>query len=102
MDDRRLDNIEQALLRHARVRQSAAVPHDFTAKVMRSVRQKAEQRIDFWDVFGLVAQRFVPVGAVAATAVCGYVQFMDKVFNQALLSLSMHSTSAITLAGLMP
>jgi hypothetical protein len=102
MDDRRLDNIEQALVRHARARQGAALPADFTARVMREVRQKAERGVDFLTVFSLVARRFAPVGALAATAVCGYAQFMDKVFNQALLSLSMHGSGAITLAGLMP
>jgi hypothetical protein len=102
MDDRRLDNIEQALVRHARARQGVAVPRDFTACVMREVRQKAERGADFLTVFSMVARRFAPVGALAATAVCGYAQFMDKVFNQALLSLSMHGAGTITLAGLMP
>lgn len=102
MDDRRLDRFEQTLLLHVRSRQSAPVPHDFVASVMRSVRKKAERRLDFWDVFSLAARRFVPVGALAATAACGYAQFMDKVLNQALLSLSMHGASTITFAGLMP
>ena len=102
MDDRRLDNIEQALLCHHRARQCAQVPSDFTARVMREVRQKAERGADFMDVFSLVARRFAPVGALAATAACGYAQFMDKVFNQAVLSPSLHSTAGITLAGLMP
>jgi len=102
MDDRRLDRIEQALVRHARMRQSVAVPHDFTASVMRSVRAKAERGADFWDIFSLAARRFVPVGALAASAACGYAQFLDKVYNQALLSLSMHGAGTLTLAGLMP
>ena len=102
MDDRRLDNLEQALLRSFRARQSAPVPANFTASVMREVRQKAERGTSFLDVFSLVARRFAPVGALAATAACGYAQFVDKVFNQAVLSLSMHSTAGITLAGLMP
>jgi hypothetical protein len=102
MEDRRLDRLEQALQRHARTRQSVAVPYDFTANVMRAVRAKAERGADFWDIFSSAARRFVPVGALAASAVCGYAQFMDKVYNQALLSLSMHSSSTITLAGLMP
>jgi len=102
MDDRRLDNIEQALLAHARAPKAAVVPFDFTARVMCEVRQKAEHGEDFWDVFGLVAQRFAPICALAATAVCGYAQFMDRVLGQALLSLSMHGAGAVTLAGLMP
>ena len=102
MDDRRLDRIEQTLLLHSRSRQSAPLPHDFTAQVMRSVRQKVERSLDFWDVFSVAARRFVPVGALAATAACGYAQFMDKAFNQAVLALSMHGANAITLAGLMP
>ncbi|OIN98130.1 MAG: hypothetical protein AUJ49_13745 [Desulfovibrionaceae bacterium CG1_02_65_16] len=102
MDDRRLDNLEQALLAHARSRQAAALPHDFTARVMREVRQRAERGADFWDVFGLVARRFAPICALMATAVCGYAQFMDRVLGQALLSLSMHGAGVVTLAGLMP
>lgn len=103
MDDRRLDRFEQALVHHVRTRASAAaVPHDFTAQVMRVVRRKAEARVDFWDVFSLVAHRFAPVGALAATAACGYAQFMERVLNQALLSLSLHGGSTITLAGLVP
>ena len=103
MDDRRLDRFEQALLKHGRLRNRAVpVPHDFTAQVMRSVRHKAESRVDFWDVFSMVARQFAPVGALAATAACGYAQFMERVLSQALLSLSLHGSGTIILAGLMP
>ncbi len=103
MDDRRLDRIEQALLLHHRKRsQGVAVPHDFTARVMRAVRHKAERKADFWDFFGLAARRFAPVGALAATAACGYAQLMERMLNQALLSVSMHGSGVVTLAGLMP
>jgi len=104
MEDRRLDNIERALLQHARMRHSeVTVPWDFTAQVMRTVRQKAERGADFWDIFGRAARRFAPVGALAATAACGYAQFMDRALNQALLAVSLHGGgSVITLAGLMP
>ncbi len=103
MDDGRLDRIEQALLRHGTLRaQSAAVPQDFTARIMREVRNKAPRPVNFWDLFGLAARRFAPVGALAATAACGYAQFMERALHQAVLSLSLHGASAITLAGLVP
>jgi len=103
MDDRRLDRLEQALLLHHRKRnRSVELPHDFTAQVMRVVRHKAERGADFWDIFSLAARRFAPVGALAATAACGYAQFMERALNQALLSVSMHGSGVITLAGLMP
>lgn len=103
MDDRRLDRLEQTLLLHHRKRSgSVAVPHDFSIQVMRAVRSKAERGADFWDIFGLAARRFAPVGALAATAACGYAQFMERMLNQALLSVSMHGSGVITLAGLMP
>lgn len=104
MDDGRLDRIEQALMRTARLRaKPAAVPQDFTARIMREVRHKAERRADFWDIFSLSARRFAPVGALAATAACGYSQIMERVLNQALLSLSLHGGSnVLTLAGLVP
>lgn len=47
MDDRKLDNIERALFAHGRMRATAAMPADFTARVMREVRQKAERGADF-------------------------------------------------------
>jgi hypothetical protein len=104
MDDGRLDRIEQALYRSARLRaQSAVVPQDFTARIMCEVRGKNPARIEFWDVFGLVARRFAPVGALAATGALGYAQVMERVLNQALVSLSLHGGgNALTLAGLMP
>lgn len=103
MDDRRLDGIEQTLLRAGQLRAGAQTPPDFTARIMREVRAKAPRRIDFWDMFGLAARRFAPVGALAATAACGYAQLMDRVLNQALVSLSLHGGgSALTLAGLVP
>lgn len=102
MDERKLDRLEQALYLHARKQQAAAVPVDFTARVMRSVRAKAERGADFWDIFGLVARRFAPVGAFAATAVCGYVQLVDKALSQALLSLSLHGGAPVLFARMLP
>jgi len=104
MDDGRFDRIEQALLRGARMRaRSAAPPQDFTARIMREVRAKASAGGEFWDVFGRAARRFAPVGALAATGACGYAQVMDRVLNQALVSLSLHGGgNALTLAGFMP
>lgn len=102
MDDGRLDRLEQALLLHARGKKVPSVPQDFTAKVMRAVRHKAERTPDFLDVFSLVARRFAPVGALAATVACGYAQLMERVFSQAVLSMSLHGGNAITLVGLMP
>lgn len=104
MDDGRLDRLEQALLRHARMAKPAPqVPWDFTAGVMREVRARAERGQDFWNLFSLAARRFAPVGALAATAACGYAQLMERVLNQALLSLSLHGGSgAMTLAGMLP
>jgi len=104
MDDGRFDRIEQALLRGARMRaRSAAPPQDFTARIMREVRGKFPARNEFWDVFGLVARRFAPVGALAATGALGYAQVMERVLNQTLVSLSLHGGSNVmTLAGLMP
>lgn len=108
MEDGRLDDIERALIRAGQLRADqlragADVPPDFTARIMRDVRAKAPRRVDFWDLFSLAGRRFVPVGALAATAACGYAQFMDRVFNQALVSLSLHGGgSALTFAGLMP
>ena len=108
MEDRRLDGIEQALMRAGQLRADrlcagAQVPPDFTARIMRDVRAKAPRRIDFWDMFSLAARRFAPVGALAATVACGYAQLMDRVLNQALVSLSLHGGgSALTLAGLVP
>lgn len=104
MDDGRLDRIEQELVRGARLRtRSAPVPQDFTARVMREVRGKVPARMEFWDVFGLAARRFAPVGALAATGALGYAQVMERVLNQALVSLSLHGGgSALTFAGLMP
>jgi len=104
MDDGRLDRIEQALMRGAQLRAPSAVaPQDFTARIMREVRAKASVKVEFWDVFGRAARRFAPVGALAATGACGYAQVMERILNQALVSLSLHGGSnALTLAGLMP
>jgi hypothetical protein len=102
MDDRRLDRLEQALMLHGRTRAKAPqVPADFTAGVMRQVRQMDAARQDFWSVFSLAARRFAPVGALAATAACGYAQVMERLLNQAVLTLSLHGGS-FALVGLMP
>ena len=69
MDDGRLDRLEEALRHNYHSRQSApAVPPDFTAQVLRAVRVSHERGSGFWDIFGLAARRFAPVGALAATA----------------------------------
>lgn len=103
MDDGRLDRIEQALLRHGSLRaRPVPLPQDFTARIMREVRNMAPRPVSFWDVFGMAARRFAPVGALAATAACGYAQFMERALHQAVLSLSLHGAGAITLAGLVP
>lgn len=102
MDDRKLDNIERALFAHGRMRATAAMPVDFTARVMREVRQKAERGADFWDMFGTAARRFAPVSAVAATVICGYAQFMDRVLGQALLALAAHGAGVSNLAVMLP
>jgi hypothetical protein len=102
MDDRRLDRLEAALVRHAQTRRSAAsAPVNFTAGVMRAVRQRSVRGQDFWDLFGVAARRFAPVGALAATLACGYAQVMERLYAQAVLSLSLHG-GAFTLVGLMP
>lgn len=105
MDDGRLDRIEAALLRGRALRMEKpgpAAPGDFTAQVLRSVRQAAERPARFWDLFGGAARRFAPVGALAAGAACGYAQYMERLMNQALLSLSMHGGGYTSLAGLLP
>lgn len=103
MDDGRLDSIEQALMRHGRLRaRPIPAPYGFTERILREVAGKAPRALDFWDLFGVAARRFVPVGALAATAACGYAQMMERLFNQAVLSLSLHGASATTLAGLVP
>lgn len=101
MDDGRLDRLERALLGALRARR-AAVPADFTAAVMRHVRNLPPRRAAFWDLFGLTARRFAPVGALAATATFGYAQMVERAFNQALVSLSLHGGGVLSLAGLMP
>lgn len=102
MDDCRLDNLERALFAHGRARPAAAMPADFAANVMREVRRKVPRGADFWDVFGLAVRRFAPVSAIAATVVCGYAQFMDRVLGQALLSLAAHGAGVVSLAGMLP
>lgn len=104
MDDGRLDRIEQALLRHGRKRAGTPkeAPYGFTERIMREVAAKAPRPLDFWDIFAVAAKRFAPVGALAATVACGYAQMMERLFNQAVVSLSLHGAGAVTLAGLMP
>lgn len=103
MDDGRLDQLEQALILHARGRKPLALPAGFMDGVMREVRARAEGRVDFWSVFTCVARRFVPAGALAATAACGYAFMSERVLNQALLTLSLHgSGGACLVAGLLP
>jgi len=103
MDDGRLDQLEQALLLHARGRKPLAVPAGFTGGVMRAVRASADRQSDFWSVFSLAAWRFVPAGTLAATAACGYALLSERALNQALLTLSLHgSGSTYLLAGLLP
>lgn len=103
MDDGRLDQLEQALLLHGRGRKPLGMPAGFADGVMRQVRVLADQRSDFGSVFSLVAWRFVPAGALAATAACAYAQLSERVLNQALLTLSLHgSGSTYLLAGLLP
>ncbi len=103
MDDGRLDQLEQALVLRAGNRKPPAMPAGFTAGVMREVRRSVERRSDFWSLFAFAARRFVPAGALAATASFGYAQLSERLLNQALLSLSLHGGSAaFTLAGLLP
>jgi hypothetical protein len=107
MDDRRLDRLEQALVRRSRAQAAAAaqteVPRDFTAQIMRDVRARAEAAADFWNIFSFAARRFAPVGALAATVACGYAQLSESIFNQALLALSMNGGSgALGLVRLLP
>ena len=103
MDDGRLDRVEEMLVRHARNRQVPELPADFTAGVMRAVRNKAEKASGIWDVFSVVALRFVPAGALAATAMYGFAAHAESTFSQAMLSFSLTGGgSLITLAALMP
>jgi hypothetical protein len=103
MDDGRLDKIEQILVLRARRRKQPALPAGFTGVVMREVRALAERRSDFWSLFALAARRFVPAGALAATAACGYALVSERVLSQALLTLSLHgSGTSYILAGLLP
>ena len=103
MDDGRLDQLEKALLLHARVKKHPVLPAGFTDGVMREVRARAERRVDFWSLFTFAARRFVPAGALAATAACGYALMSERVLSQALLTLSLHgSGSAYLVAGLLP
>jgi hypothetical protein len=103
MDDGRLDQLEQALLLHARSRKPLAPPAGLTEGVMREVRALADRRSDFWSVFVFAARRFVPAGALAATTAGGYALLSERVLNQALLTLSLHGgDSPYLLAGLLP
>ncbi|MBI5519342.1 MAG: hypothetical protein HY916_04725 [Desulfovibrio sp.] len=103
MEDGRLDSIERALMRHGRLRaKPMPAPYGFTERIMREVAGKTPRANEFWDIFSVAARRFVPVGALAATAACGYAQMMERLFNQAVLSLSLHGAGVATLAGLVP
>jgi len=104
MDDGRLDKLEQTLFKHARLRRGCvAVPRDFTAQVMRSVRLSAERGSSFWDIFSLAARRFAPVGAFTAAVACGYAELTEQVLNQALLALSLHGGyGSLTLTRMLP
>lgn len=102
MDDGRLDRLEQALVRHFRRRQPVGVPQGFAGEVMRSVRARADAAGGFWPLFQFAARRFAPVGALAATAACGYAQLSERLLNQALLTMSLHGGGALSLARLMP
>lgn len=53
-------------------------------------------------MFGVAARRFAPVSAVAATVICGYAQFMDRVLGQALLALAAHGAGVSNLAVMLP
>lgn len=103
MDDGRLDVLEQALLLHARGRKRMDPPAGFVDGVMREVRARDVSRGDFWSAFCCAARRFVPAGALAATASFGYAQLSERLLHQALLALSLQGgSSALTLAGLLP
>lgn len=102
MDDGRLDRLERALVLHFRRRPAAGVPQGFTDQVMRAVRARAEAAGGFWALFGFAARRFAPVGALAATAACGYAQLSERLLNQALLAMSLHGGGALSLARLVP
>jgi hypothetical protein len=103
MDDGRLEQLEQVLVLRARHRKPPALPVGFTGSVMHDVRDIADRRSDFWSLFTSAARRFVPAGALAATAACGYAIMSERVLSQALLTLSLHgSGSAYLVAGLLP
>jgi len=103
MDDGRLDQLEQVLLRHARGRSPMAAPAGFTEGVMRAVRAKVEARNDFWSLFSLAGSRFAPAGALVASAACAYALMSERLLTQAVVSLSLHGTGGTyILAGLMP
>ena len=103
MDDGRLDQLEQALLLHARGRKPLVAPAGFTAGVMRAVRANADRQSDFWSVFACAARRFIPAGALAATVACACALLSERALNQALLILSLHGGgSPYLLAGLIP
>lgn len=103
MDDGRLDQLEQVLVQHARGRARMEPPAGFTGGVMRAVRARAEARVDFWSVFARAGSRFVPAGALAASAACAYALMSERLLAQALVTLSLHGAgNAYILAGLMP
>jgi len=103
MDDGRLDRVEEMLVRHARNRQVPELPADFTASVMRAVRNKADKASGLWDVFSVIAWRFVPAGALAATAMYGFAVHAESAFSLALLRFSLTGGGSLTtLAALIP
>lgn len=103
MDDGRLEQLEQVLVLRARHRKPPALPVGFTGSVMHDVRAIADRRSDFWSLFTFAARRFVPAGALAATASCGYALVSERFLNQALLTLSLHGGgSSYILARLLP
>lgn len=103
MDDGRLDTMERLLARQAGLRAGKAqLPGDFTARVMADIRRRSERSRPFRDIFTTVAGRFVPAGAIAATALYGYAAHADKLLSQALLNLSLTGVSVASYAALLP
>lgn len=103
MEDGRLDTVEQLLARHGRLRgQKAELPGDFTARVMADIRRRSEKPLAFLDIFTQAATRFVPAGAIAATAIYGYAAYADKLLSQALLSISFNGASLAGYAAMLP
>lgn len=103
MDDGRLDNLERQLARHGSLRaRKAELPGDFTARVMADIRRRSEKPAAFLDIFTVAARRFMPAGAIAATALYGYAAHADKLLSQAMLSMSLTGASVAGYAALLP